>query len=70
MHYNVGKTTYEGLGVQGGKVHEVIKGKGVEEQYRTFLLSSVSDFTPAYPDLCFVYIFGFPFCSCIWEQPN
>lgn len=37
MHLNVGKTTYEGLGVNGAKVHEVFKGKGVEEQYRAFL---------------------------------
>lgn len=41
FYFNVSKTTYEGLGVQGGKVHEVFKGKGVEEQYRAFLNISV-----------------------------
>lgn len=45
LHLNVGKTTYEVLGVQGGKVHEVFKGKGVEEQYRAFF----SNMIPASP---------------------
>lgn len=59
LHLNVGKTTYEVLGVQGGKVHEVFKGKGVEEQYRAFF----SNMIPASPFLyhhvpLLRYIFG------------